>query len=215
MRILKRFSGFVGGLAFVADLITLADFIYDSFFSEHPLPVESLQRHGSIIIIVFVFAVCLVRYAKNEAEGFEWIWSLFSWIYVLFAAVILAFVVYRYLRGVDVALEWVGVNLILVTLTAGLGFIVMALTSKTKLIYFAAPFMLVALEHIVLWVVNVITAELVLFDMKFCYEVLLFLYTGTMITMVLRFQRAKGRAGAEQATVVHQLVDDLRRKKGA
>ena len=195
MRNLKLFAGVVSGLAFAANLITVASFIYDSFFGGRALSEERVKSHGSLILIVFIFAVLLALFARSETEGFERLWLLFSWLYVLYGALILAFVVYTALRADQIETQWLSVNLVLVTATAGLGFTVMALVSKANLIYFAAPFMLVALEHIGMWVMKVLMGNIVLFDAHFAHEMVLFLYTGSIIAVLLSFQRLKVRRG--------------------
>ncbi|MDY7091648.1 MAG: hypothetical protein SX243_01615 [Acidobacteriota bacterium] len=190
---LRQFSGFIAGMAFVADLITIASFIYGAFFRDAALSGEGVKSHVALIVVIFIFAVLLARYARSEAKGLDWVWSLFAWLYVLYGAVILAFVVYEGMYFQAITWEWLAVNLTLVTLTAGLGFIVMALVSKKKLVHFAAPFMVVALEHIGLWVVKVVRGKLFLFDAQFGYETLLFLYSGALIAALLGLGRQQAQ----------------------
>lgn len=183
-RSLKRFSGIISSIAFIADIVTVILFLRDIFLGTNSLTFSSISARVTVIIAVFVFAVVLLFYAREEQDNLTGIVIFFAWLYVVLAAVIFGIVSYQFIQIADYSFWEFSGYLFLIILVAGLGFILSQIAdSVTK--NFSIPFMLVALEQILLWLYKILQWETFKFDWTFLGNLFYFVFAGVLIVVFI------------------------------
>jgi hypothetical protein len=179
---LKKISTVVSAIGFSADIITLGLFFKDLFTTRPPLPFSSAITQIVIIIVAFTFSALLLVYSRsgvwgNPLDSIAW---LFSWLYLLFSALIFAVIAYRFILQANYGIgDYFGYTA-LIALIAGLACSILLIVGR-DFSYFSVPYMLTALEQIILWIARIIGKEPIRFDFIFVGNVLLFVYAGLFI----------------------------------
>ena len=184
---LKSIAKVVAGIAFFADLITIANFIVNLFRQHTATAFDKSTANIAVIVIVFLFAFALLLYSKNEFTSFDFAIWFFSWMYVLFAALILAIKSWSFFEAASYSFADLFGYILLISLIFGLGFsvsFVMGNFPKT----FAVPFFAIALEQIALWVKNMLVGEFD-FNVYFFGTMILFVFSGLLILFTLGHER--------------------------
>jgi hypothetical protein len=182
--LLKRVSGIVSIIAFIADLITIALFVRDILLVGTQTTFTSAFAQVLLIVSVFTFALLLSVYSREEYEHLDGIIWIFSWLYMVFSALMLAGISYRFIIEVDYTTgEYFG-YVALVTFVAGLGFGMGAIIDRPTA-YLSIPFMLVALEQIILWVVHLLNRQGIAFNWIFVGNLSLFVIVGLFILFLI------------------------------
>jgi hypothetical protein len=178
----------MAALAFSADLITIALFLRDLFIGNPPIPFSSTLSRVALIVTIFAFAYLLLMYSRQAYESLDAIIWVFSWLYIVFASAVFALVAYRFLVEANYGPgEFVG-YIALIALIAWLGFMV-ALINKKRTGYFSVPFMLVALEQMVVWIVLISSRRPISFNLTFVGNLLLFVYASTFVLFFIVMAR--------------------------
>jgi hypothetical protein len=151
---LSKIFNVVATIGFFADLITIGIFIRDLFIGG--LNEDSLS-HIVIIVIIFLFSYLLLTYSKSEqGRDINNLISLFGWIYVVFSAAILGIFSYYFLNGFNYSFGQYISYYVIVVFIVGLGLLIFGLLDK-DFKYLSIPFLLVAVEQIVIWVIKLLT----------------------------------------------------------
>jgi hypothetical protein len=184
---LKKLAEIVTYTSFAADLLAVAHFIYQLFQQDTVLEFEAALPSVAVIVIVFLFSFFLLLYSKDEITDKDYYTKVFSWLYVLFAALILAIKSWHFFNSPSYNFGDLFGYMLLVALIFGLGFSVsFVMESFTK--NFAAPFFVIALEQIALWVKNMLSKNFS-FDVYFVGTIFLFIFTSLIILFTLRFEK--------------------------
>ena len=188
---LRRIARITSGVAFFADLITVAIFLRNLFEKGTIVSFGNALSQVAIIVTIFVFAFALLIYSRVDFKDFDGLVWLFSCLYIAFSSAIFAIISYRFIVYGDYDLgEFIGYGL-LILLIAGLGHSVASLIEKPTE-YFAVPFMLVALEQIGLLVVQIFTRKaLSFFSWVFIGNLLFFIYCSLFILFFIGFEKFK------------------------
>jgi hypothetical protein len=178
---LRNISGIVSVIAFLADLITIALFIRD-LLGNVPIPLGTALAQVALIVAVFMFAFFLLLYSRREGEyeSLDEITWIFGWLYITFSAAIFGIVAYRFIVEANYEFwDFMGYTM-LIALIAGLGFGIAFFIAKRP-DYFSIPFMLVALEQIILWILQLLSRKAISFNWAFIGNLLLFAYAGSFV----------------------------------
>lgn len=177
---LRQISAMVSTIAFIADLITVALFIRDLLISGGPPPFGTVVAQVALIAAIFTFAILLFIYARQEYTSLDSIVGVFGWLYIVLAAALFAVISHRFIVEANYDFgEFIG-YIILIALIAGLGYgITLMVERRTS--YYSIPFMLVALEQIVLWLLLIVSRQGITFDWTFIGNLLFFGYAGLLI----------------------------------
>lgn len=187
----KKILSFVSIVAFIADLITISIFIKDLF-------VGGLNKGGLsqviIIVLIFAFGFFLLLYSKSEfVKNIDQIVNAFGWIYVVFGAFILAIFSWYFFNYFQYSFgAFIGYTFIILLITA-LGVLLVGNVSYS-LKTLTIPFLIVALEQIVLMVLRILS-PVGFFDRAIFFIgcVFLFLLSASLIFgMLILESRLKG-----------------------
>lgn len=183
--ILKQFSAVVAIIAFIADLITILLFAKDLLFRIEYITFETTITKTFVIALIFTFAILLFNYSREISKELEGIVMVFGWLYIILAALIFMIVSFRFIMLENYGFgEFLGYPLLIIFI-AGLGWgIVKIVEGNVK--YFSIPFMIVALEQIVLWVIKILAGFDILFTGTFLGNLLIFVIVGLMILFFLQ-----------------------------
>lgn len=186
---LRKISGIVSAIAFVADLITIILFIRDLVQGNAPASISSSLAKVVLIMAVFAFAFLLLHYSRQEFESLDRIVWIFGWLYISLSAALFGVISYYFIMEEgQTPGEFIGCVL-LIGLITGLGSSVTLFVGE-RVDYFSIPFMLVALEQIVLWLFRIFSQRHISFNLGFIGNLLLFVYAGLIILFfILSFQK--------------------------
>jgi hypothetical protein len=181
---MKGISGVVSVLAFVADLITIGLFVSQLFSGTSAISTTTAFAHIGWIIVLFLFAGGLFLYSRNEADALDKIAAVFAWCYIVLAGLVLALVSQTYVYEWHPSLAGLLGYAALVGFISGLGYSI-AYTVGSRSRYFSVPFMLVALEQALFWILRIANYGLSL-SWAFALNLLVFVFTGLLVLFFLR-----------------------------
>ena len=180
---IKQFSAMVSIVAFVADLITVLLFIKDLLFGYELITFTSTISQVFVIALIFTFAFLLFNYSREADNGIAGVVNIFGWLYIILAALIFMIVSYRFVMIGDYSFgEFIGYPFLVIAV-GGLGYsITKNVDGNTK--NFSIPFMLVALEQIVLWVIKILIGG-ISFSWAFAGNIVHFIIAGAIVLVLL------------------------------
>jgi hypothetical protein len=175
---LRTISGIVAVITFLADLITVALFIRDLL--QNRITFIAVIAEVALIVIVFAFAFLLLVYSKQAEATPDWLIRIFSWLYIVFSAAIFGIISQRFIIEGDYRFgEYIG-YILLIILIAGLGYSI-AIFTRERAGYFSIPFMLVALEQIILWIFLIFSRTQISFNWTMLGNLFLFLIVSMFV----------------------------------
>jgi len=180
---IKQFSAMVSVIAFVADLITVLLFIKDLLFGYELITFTSTISQIFVIALIFAFAFLLFNYSREADNGISEVVGIFGWLYIILAALIFMIVSYRFVMIGDYGFgEFIGYPFLVIAV-GGLGYsITKNVDGNTK--NFSIPFMVVALEQIVLWIIKILIGGLS-FSWAFVGNIIHFIIAGAIVLVLL------------------------------
>ena len=180
---LKKMAKAVSVVSFVADLITVAVFVYGVLFSAIPPTAGSVIAQVAIISVMFAFAIILLGYSVEEMSSLNGIILIYSWLYILFSALVLLKVAIQFLNQPKYDFgEYLAYVAVIVSIAFLGNMTAKAIEVDNK--YFTLPFMGVALVQIFLWIVRVLSKGLN-FDWAFIGNLGLLILSGLFVVYFL------------------------------
>jgi hypothetical protein len=177
---LRRIAAFISCVAFTANLITATVFIWDLLFSSSRPLFGAVIAQAALIAAVFVFAILLLVYARRGYTGLDGTVGILGWLYIFLSAALFGVISQRFIVDANYDFgQFVG-YIVLIGLVAGMGYGV-TLLIKRRTDYFSIPFMLVAVEQIILWLQLIVAGYSIYFGWIFIGNLLLFGYAGLLV----------------------------------
>jgi len=181
--IVKKFAGLVSVIAFLADIITVGLFIKGLLYGQGLVPFESAIVQVILIIVIFSFASLLMNYSSEDVsrELLDRAVWIFGWLYILLAAFMFSIYAYRFIMREDYGLGEYITAILFVLFVTLLGTIIFMMR-RLKPSYFSIPYMLVAVEQIILWIIKLFSTNIsIAFTGATIGNILLFIFTGTLV----------------------------------
>lgn len=182
----QKAVGIFSILAFLGDIFLLVVLVasllgIDGLRSSQPIFVQFL-----LVTVVYAFAFSLFIYARPAySEIFEAIVYLFGWVYILLSALLLAVVAQTFVTQFGFGFLDFLAHAVTVVVISSFGFII-ARAVNEKVIYFAFPFLLVAIWQVYLWVWRVLSRSGVSWNWNLAGSLFLFAFTVFFIAFLLR-----------------------------
>jgi len=177
---LRIASGFVSTIAFVANLVSVGLFVRDVLTSREFPEMGTIVANVVLIGVVFFFALLLLGYSRDRFHRLDHIANAFGWSYVLLSAAIFALISPQFILARDYAAGDLGAYAALIAVIAALGYLTTKVVER-RTDLFCIPFMLVALEHVLLWLYLVGSGRGIVLGWHFWGGLGLFIYAGILV----------------------------------
>jgi hypothetical protein len=187
--LLKSVSRVVAIITFIADLITVGVFIKDILLNT--LALTNYVSYVGIIVLAFGFAFLLWLYSKVGQPRPKLLYQLFSWLYIIYSAFIFGIISFRFIIERNYSFgDYIG-YIFLVILVGGLGLGISLVTKMHRVGYFCFPFLLVALEQIILWLYKLISHLNTNFDLANVGNLFLFVIVCAIVLGLLSIKEKR------------------------
>jgi len=174
-------TGICAVIVFVANVITVISFVRDILTGDLLIFSENSFSRTLVIVVFFAFALALFIYSRNRNRVMDSLIWVFAWIYIICSALIFAQISYYFLLAPVFGNSYTFYDYLsyitMIMSICALGTI-MSMVARKSIKYFAIPFMLIAVEHALIWVFLVNTGVRIVFDQGFAGNMVLFILAG-------------------------------------